>query len=404
MTVTELKHCRICDGTELVEVLDLGVQKLCGIFPKSVAEDEALLSGPLKLVRCSVCGLVQLSHSYPLDVQYGQNYGYRSGLNQLMVKHLDSIAKGLAARFGGSTGPEVVVDIGSNDGTFLKCIRERLAPFHRFRTQIGFDPTIDKFGGYYDPRDLKVPKFFSAAEYRRQRGTQQADLVTSIACFYDLPDPVQFAADVAGILSEKGVWFLEQSYLGAMLQRNAFDTVCHEHLEYYGLRQIEEILSLVGLVILDFGFNDTNGGSFWVLAGRGERASNLDAVLSMEDQYLDERAWKQFRGRVKQIRNTLRADLTAKRVQGKSVVGLGASTKGNTLLQYCGIGPDLVKSIVEVNPDKYGCITPGTRIPIVEKAEGDYALVLPWHFRDRFIQRRVEQKLIFPLPELEVVG
>lgn len=391
-----LRECRLCHGAALAPVLDLGTQPLSGVFPKSLAECALLTRGPLALVRCAQCELVQLSVTYNLTAMYGSNYGYRSGLNRGMVAHLESVVRQIQAGRGVGTW----VDIGSNDGTLLGFVPESVE-------RIGFDPTICKFGHYYQEGIVKVPEFFSANRFYAHSGG--ADVVTSVACFYDLPDPVAFAKDIADILNPDGVWFSEQSYVGSMVQRLAYDTVCHEHLEYYGLKQVRRILREAGLRCIDFGFNDVNGGSFWFVAGAAPGEDALAAAAEMESIYLDEPVWEKFRERVYRHGERTHEYLDTLHDQGYNVYALGASTKGNVLLNHCSLGPQLVQKVAEVNPDKFGCFTPNG-IPIVSEAEAladkpDYYLVLPWHFRDGFRRRQAEgaygkAQLIYPLPEL----
>lgn len=413
MTHEILKQCRLCHGTELEPVLDLGTQPLSGVFPKTIEECSALERGPLTLVRCAdpECNLVQLSATYDLNAMYGLNYGYRSGLNAGMVRHLKQVAERVQSYLGTGYQSGTWLDIGSNDGTLLGFV-----PEHMLR--IGFDPTIVKFGHYYKDGIVKVPNFFTSSGFRRETEAGRADVVTSVACFYDLPDPVGFAKQIASILSRDGLWFSEQSYVRSMVSRLAFDTVCHEHLEYYGLKQVRRICSEAGLVVTDYGFNDVNGGSFWFVARPcagpwQEHRDVLGRACWLEDIYLDKRAWGRFsesvHDRCYELYTTIR-DLVD---DDYTLHGLGASTKGNVLLNYCGLGPDLIEKIAEVNPDKFGCFTPNG-IPIVSEGESfldkpDFYLVLPWHFRTGFERAKAEgafgsTKLIFPLPELEIVG
>lgn len=397
-----LTHCRLCgeDATSFSLALDLGIQVMTGVFPGSAAEDATLERGPVMLVRCLQCGLVQLSETFSLPDMYGDNYGYRSGLNQSMVKHLRQKARQLEA-----SGPaDVVVDIGSNDGTLLNSY---LSPS---LVRIGFDPTARKFAQYYATGILRVDDFFSEAKYRAVLGTRQTDIVTSVACLYDLPSPQTFVNDVAAILSERGVWHFEQSYLPSMLTANAYDAVCHEHIEYYGLRQLRAMCVAAGLTIVDVVFNDINGGSIALTAAKhGTEHAAVAPLVEMEIHAI-QRALGDFANRVDSHRRAFRRKLVDLRAAGKVVCGLGASTKGNVLLQACGIGPDLIAAIGEVNPDKFGKMTPGTRIPIVSEADlakmkPDVCVVLPWHFRESFLKRRRagDPALLFPLPNIEVV-
>ena len=406
---TKISHCRICGNAELAPVLDLGEQMLTGAFPASAGEDVTV--GPLRLVKChgdDACGLLQLEHSYDLGEMYGDNYGYRSGLNASMVAHLSAKVVRILDRVSLREG-DLVVDIGSNDGTTL-----RAYPNQGIR-RIGVDPTAAKFARYYPEGSEFIADFFSGPLLASHGVESKARVVTSFSMFYDLEDPMQFMREVHSVLADDGIWVFEQSYMPAMLQMNAFDTVCHEHLEYYALRQVKWMTDRVGFVLLDVEFNDVNGGSFSVTVGKvghGEPSARVSEVLAYEVSCgLDTLApYVRFAGRVADLRGQMRAFFERAAVDGKFIAALGASTKGNVLLQYCGLGPEQIVSVAEVNPDKFGRLTPGTWIPIrpeqdVLATDPDYLLVLPWHFRAYFLasERFAGRTLLFALPALEVV-
>lgn len=407
----QITSCRVCGNPKLNPVLNLGEQVLTGRFPKNPSED--ITAGPLSIVQCDLgdgCGLVQLEHSYDLDEMYGESYGYRSGLNKSMVEHLSAKVDDILSRDWLSDG-DIILDIGSNDGTTLGHY-----PEGKYKL-IGIDPSAKKFAEYYRSDIVRVPSFFTAKNFEAEFPNQKAKIVTSFSMFYDLEAPVDFAKDISDILAADGVWCFEQSYMPSMLAARSFDTICHEHLEYYGLTQVTDILNRVGMHVLDVSFNDVNGGSFSVFAGknRGPHKVNSKAVNSILDEeqkadFASGAPFEKFKTEVEVERHALMSFLEECRDQGKTVAGLGASTKGNVLLQYCGITTDLVSSIAEVNPDKYGCYTPGTAIPIRSQQEvllenPDYLLVLPWHFRSFFEKLPALQgrKLVFPLPKFEVV-
>jgi NDP-4-keto-2,6-dideoxyhexose 3-C-methyltransferase len=259
-SVKAISHCRICGSAHLVKVLDLGEQTLTGVFPKSL--EQKVTSGPLQLVKCNEieggCGLLQMAHSYDLDEMYGDNYGYRSGLNQSMVRHLSSKIKKIETMIDLSDNP-IVVDIGSNDGTSL-------AAYTSTCVRVGIDPTAEKFRQYYEADIEIIADFFNAHNFHKKFPHKKARVVTSFSMFYDLESPMDFVQQIAEILDERGVWVFEQSYLPTMLSRNSFDTVCHEHLEYYAFTQIQYLLKKAGLKAIDVEFNDVNGGSFSITA------------------------------------------------------------------------------------------------------------------------------------------
>lgn len=414
----EIFECRICGNPELESLLGLGEQALTGIFPKQGSDDVPV--APLHLVKCAeegkggACGLVQLRHSYDLECLYGMNYGYRSGLNASMVAHLNEMAETIKQKVSLSAG-DIALDIGSNDGTLLRAMDEpgiELA---------GFDPTGEKFKQYYPPHVRLIPDFFSSSLFRREFGDRKAKVVTSIAMFYDLESPLDFMRQVGEVLDDNGIWVFEQSYLLSMLEMNSYDMICQEHLEYYSLKQIKFMMDRAGFKIIDIEFNDTNGGSFCVTAAKAK--SPLEENRPLISQILGEETrrglrgkeiYEQFRLRVFQHREELKRFLETMASQNQRLLGYGASTKGNVILQFCGITSKEMPFIAEVNQDKFGCVTPGTKIPIISEAEAKAMnpngfLVLPWHFKKHIVRREKDflesgGRLVFPLPELEVVS
>lgn len=408
--VKRITQCRVSKSTNLISVLSLGDQALTGVFPPS--RETPVTVGPLELVWCPDSGLVQLAHVYEPGEMYGENYGYRSGLNQSMVRHLTQKI-GHLERIADLKAGDTVLDIGSNDATSLKAYRTPSL------NRIGIDPTGAKFRQYY-PDDIKlVPDFFSAKNFDSV-SKQRAKIVTSIAMFYDLEDPVQFAREIAQVLAPDGIWHFEQSYMPSMLRTISYDTVCHEHVEYYSLQVVSYILAAADMKVIDVQMNGVNGGSFAVTAAhkassRKPNSAVVEWLLAQEERMGlgTPRPYREFEDRVFRHREDLRRLLIGLRDAGKKVIGYGASTKGNVTLQFCGIGPDLVTAIAEVNPDKFGHFTPGSHIPIISETEAramkpDYFIVLPWHFKDGIIAREAEYlasggKMIFPFPEIEIV-
>ncbi|OOG42479.1 class I SAM-dependent methyltransferase [Rhodanobacter sp. C05] len=406
----KINGCRVCGNQNLVQVLDLGEQMLTGVFPRT--RDASVTIGPLRLVKCmgdQTCGLLQLEHSFDLGEMYGDNYGYRSGLNQSMVLHLREKVRRIAHWVDLHEG-DLVLDIGSNDGTTL-------AAYPAARLDLlGIDPTAGKFREYYPDHVDLVADFFSAAVVQASRPGKQARVVTSFSMLYDLESPLQFMREIHEVLADDGVWVFEQSYMPAMLEMNAYDTVCHEHLEYYALHQVKWMADRAGFRIIDVEFNDINGGSFSVTVAKTAsglpESNDLVRVLQHEVELgLDTLApYQAFAARVAASRQELRDFTDQAHREGRTLAALGASTKGNVLLQYCGLDSGAVAVVGEVNPEKYGCYTPGTWIPIRPESEvlaskPDYLVVLPWHFRAFFLgnARFAGMRLLFPLPRLEVV-
>lgn len=409
-----IDSCRICGNSELLSILHLGEQSLTGVFPRR--REQILTSGPLELVKCHgghACGLVQLMHSYSSSELYGENYGYRSSLNRSMVDHLRDKVQSLRTLVE-LNNDDVVLDIGSNDGTTLSFYPPNV-------TRVGMDPTAARFRQFYAQGVHVIADFFSAERFEQAIPGRKAKIVTSIAMFYDLERPLEFVQQVASVLHDEGIWHFEQSYMPSMLSETAYDTICHEHLEYYGLRQIKWMMDQCGLEIIDVELNDVNGGSFAVTVAKTgsrfrARSEAIERIADQEEELgLDTMApFEQFAERVFAHRKDLTLLIERLQREGASVLGYGASTKGNVILQFCGFTAAQLPFIAEVNEDKFGCFTPGTAIPIISESEAramkpDYFLVMPWHFRENLVEREAKflrngGKMIFPLPTIEVVS
>lgn len=412
-----IKSCRICGNSNLTLIISLGEQSLTGVFPKN--KETLITRGPLELLKCmddcdqSACGLVQLNHSYDNIEMYGENYGYRSGLNTSMVTHLkDIVIKTI--HFTSLKPGDLIIDIGSNDATLLKSY-----PSNDY-ILVGIDPSALKFKKYYPENIHLITNFFSAQIVRKHFGDKRAKIVSSIAMFYDLEDPIAFIQDIYDILAPEGIWVFEQSYLPLMLETNAYDTICHEHLEYYCLKQIKWMLDKIGFKIIDIELNDTNGGSFRVIAAKDtstkKETIKVKEILSDEKKLLLNTLYpyKKFKNDIIEHRDKLISTIKELKKLNKTIIGYGASTKGNVILQYCNITTNEIPYIAEVNEDKFGSFTPNTLIPIISEKEAkamkpDYFLVLPWHFKENIIEREQDflnagGKLIFPLPKIEIVS
>lgn len=402
--------CRNCKSSDLLKVLSLGNQMLTGVFPKS--KDKKITKGPLDLVLCNNCKLLQLGKSYDLLEMYGDNYGYRSGLNQSMVDHLEKKINSLETLVSPNEN-DIVIDIGSNDATSLKAYKGKFL-------KVGIDPTGNKFLSYYNNEIRLIPNFFSANIFKKIFHDRKAKIITSIAMFYDLEDPNKFVKDINDCLEFDGIWHFEQSYMPQMLKSNSYDTICHEHLEFYSLTIIKEILENNHMKIIDVEINSVNGGSIAITAVKNEcnaykiNESEIKFLLDQENlvKLNTLKPYKDFSSRIIKHKENLVKLINEMNKSGKKVFGYGASTKGNVLLQYCGFTSKDLPFIAEVNKEKFGLMTPGTYIPIISEDEAknlspDYFLVLPWHFRDFIIKKEKKflesgGKLIFPLPIIEI--
>lgn len=415
MHVRKRTTCRVCGSSSLTPVISLGPQYLQGSFIKPGKEMPSHRKINCSLVRCNPqidengCGLLQMEHSVPPEILYAA-YWYRSGTNNTMRNHLKGIAD-IALSLVKKTKCNVL-DIGCNDGTLLNY----------------YPADFVKFG--CDPSDVAqevknafvVQDIFPSAELNKIIDNKKIDIVTSIAMFYDLEDPVSFVRNIKRLLSPEGIWIFEMSYMPHMLELDSYDTICHEHLEYYSLAVLEKIASMADMKIVKIAFNDINGGSIRCFATHkecGHYNNSIDHQLMNEirqkefDLELDtDKPYVAFQYRIEKVKNELHELLINLKRQGKKVHIYGASTKGNTILQWCDINNMLVESAAERNPDKYGAYTLGTNIPIISEAESramnpDYYLVLPWHFKEEFIEREKDALekgtgFIFPIPTIEI--
>ncbi len=415
MHVRKRTTCRVCGSPSLTHVIDLGPQYLQGSFVKSDKEIPSQRKINCSLVRCNpqidenACGLLQMEHSVPPDILYAA-YWYRSGTTQTMRNHLKDISESALSLVNKPNA--VVLDIGCNDGTLFKYYPESFVKF-------GCDPSdiAQEVTGATVVQDI-----FPSAELSKLIGDTKVDIVTSIAMFYDLESPVDFVKNIKRVLSPEGIWIFEMSYMPKMIALDSYDTICHEHLEYYSLAVLETIVSMAGMKIFKISFNDINGGSIRCYAThmesglyyRQENHRFMNEVRQNEfDLELDtDKPYVAFQYRVEKVKKELHDLLVKLKREGKKVHIYGASTKGNTILQWCDINSMLVDYAAERNPDKYGAYTLGTNIPIISEAESramnpDYYLVLPWHFKKEFIEREQEALskgtgFIFPIPTIEI--
>ena len=405
----KINKCRACKSDKLESCLNLGKQALTGVFPKN--KNEKITVGNLSLIFCENCKLLQLGENFNRNEMYGINYGYKSSLNPTMVSHLKSKAIQLQS-ISKLSSKDIVIDIGSNDGTFLSFFKNNL-------TLIGIDPTINKFKNDYRKNIIKIPTFFSE-DLVNKYSKKKAKLITSISMFYDLEDPLSFAKEIYNCLDKDGLWHFEQSYMPNMIKNISYDTICHEHLEYYSLRSIEYILRKSDFKIIDIQLNKVNGGSFALTVAKEnskkfEKSKLIDWLLKKEDTYKFNNiaTIKNFSKEVYRHKKLFKDLILNLNDMGKKIIGYGASTKGNVILQFCNINNKLMPFIVDVNPYKRGKYTPGTKIKIIsendlKKKNFDYMVVLPWHFRDFIIEKeknyiKKNKKIIFPLPDIEII-
>jgi hypothetical protein len=408
-------QCRSCKSTDIGDILSLGNHKVVDFSEGDKPTPEI----PLTLTLCNKCNLLQLRHTTRGDLLWGDDYGYQSGINETMCKELASITNKAEALVG-LTDKDIVIDIGCNDGTLLKS-------YTKDPIQVGFEPstnvgkyTLDYFLTKPSDKFLLVNDYFRKEPFLRHFDNKKAKVITAIAMFYDLDEPNKFLKDIKACLHEEGVFIVQQNYLKGMLDQCAFDNICHEHMEYYSLHSMEYLLEQNGLEVFDVSQNNINGGSFRTyirhvgseVGGKGEscsvdkmRKDEEEAGLTSKETYL------QFAERVKHNGERLKEFVELENKKGKKVYIYGASTRGGTLLQFCGIDNKQIIGAAERNPDKWGKIMKTTGIPIVSEEEArskaDIFVVLPWFFKKEFVEREQEfikkgGKLVFPLPKFEV--
>lgn len=425
MNSAELKtitQCRICGSKLLTPIFSLGSLYVSDFLKDG--EEKTGTRAPLDLVLCGEndggCGLLQLRHAVSHETMY-RNYWYRSGISGMMREELNDIvqkAKKITTLQPGDT----VVDIGSNDSTML-----RFYDVQGLET-VGFEPATNLVEKYGREGVTKIiNNFFSFEAWQKEFGSKKAKVITAIAMFYDLDDPNIFVADMAKCLDEDGLIVIQMLYLPSLLEKNAFDGICHEHLEYYSLSPLEYLLRRNGLEVMDLEFRPhINEGSFRIYIRKIGHGSNLSVPVGAQERLKNTRekektlglgsreVYGRFVDRVNHLKKQVTEFIRTEKEAGKIIYVYGASTKGNTLLQYFGLDSSLIGAAAERNPDKWGTKTVGTNIPIIseEQARADspnYFLILPWHFFPEFVKRENEflekgGKFIVPLPEFKIVG
>ena len=415
--ITEQHTCRI-SGEQLKELFTLGELHLSDFLSKDEKEPESKVE--LKLVLAPKSGLVQMAHNIPGDLMY-RKYWYKSSVNASMRKELNDIANLTQSLIRLKKG-DLFIDIGCNDGTFLSYLSKDLI-------RIGFDPNDFKRESQKHA-NLIINDYFNYKAFSKTKyGKKKAKIVTSIAMFYDLADPGKFVEDIKKTLDNDGLWVIQMSYLPLMLEQLAFDNICHEHTGYYTLTSLKYLLDKYKMKIVDCQLNDVYGGSFRIFI-RKENAKEttfanapyrdvanyrLKSVLAYEKTLglNDTKIYKDFWNKIQKLKRDTMDFIKKEKKKGKKIWGYGASTKGNTLLQWFGLDSTLIDGIADASENKFGLRTVGTNIPIhpedyMRKEKPDYLLVLPWHFISEFKERERKfledgGKFIVPCPRFEII-
>jgi len=414
-----IDRCRVCGSKKLIPILSLGSLYVSNFVEGDVDKNDKPVQ--LELVLCELsgggCGLLQLRHTVSPKKMY-RNYWYLSGTSTTMVEALANITSAAEKIIKFAAG-DIAVDIGSNDGTLLRSYKTEGLK------KIGFEPSVN-LAHLGEKGGAKIfNNFFNAMDFKNEYGEERAKAITAVAMFYDIDDPNSFVRDIQEILHPEGLFIIQMAYLPTMLAQNAFDNICHEHLEYYSLSSLIPLLSRHGLEVFDVELNDVNGGSFRTyirnkgstIGKEGKAAEKRVADLLAREKKLgldNKKIYEEFAQRVLGLKKKLREFIKSETAAGRKIYVYGASTKGNTLLQFFELNPSFLPKACDKNSAKWGTKTIGTNIPIVSKEEArrdkpDYFLILPWHFLKEMVEEERKYlssggKFIVPLPEFRIVG
>ena len=404
----KISNCRNCGKKNLIKLFTLGNQYFTGKFIKY---GDKVKKAPINLSICKKCKLVQLKDRYNLKYMYGPDYGYRTGINKTMSLHVKKITKILSKKVNLKKN-DFVLDIASNDGTLLNYYNRNIKTF-------GIDPVLDKYKLYYKNIDYKKNDFFNKNAIK-SKTKNKFKIITALSVFYDLNNPNKFLKDVHDILDENGLFLLEFADLASLIKLNMFDTICHEHAEYYSTKVLIKMFEKNNLRLLQINKNDINGASKQFLLSKKNskfKSNNKNIINILKEEKLlkldDPKMYSKFFTKIKKIGKELKTFLDRQIKKNKVIHGYGASTKGNTLLQFFKIGQRQISFISDRNPDKYGLKTPGTNITIISEKKSrslkpDFYLVLPWHFKKEILKREIRirkkgTRFIFPLPKLTII-
>ena len=389
MNYHTVENCRLCASPKLEDILSVCEQRVVEWGNRTP------VTVPLEVVKCEECDLLQLRHTTNPDLLWGENYGYKSGVNQTMRDHLRGIVESTGAKEG-----DLVVDIGCNDGTLLSNYPEGV-------TRVGFEPSRNVGMEAWDKGnvDKLFLDFFSAFPFVQEYGEHKADVITAISMFYDLDDPNAFVNDIKRCLKKDGTFIVQQNYLGGMLEQNAVDNICHEHVEYYSLKTMQNLLNRHDMEVYKVEFNDLNGGSFRTfISNKGEK--EIDPSVNLKEDF----DYSAFAERSRENADQLHDFIEGENAKGKRTYVYGASTRGNTLMQFAHL-EGLIPKAMERNPDKYGKDYNGAEM--ISEHQGrdekpDYLLMLPWFFAEEFVQREKAlaesgTKFIIPLPRMKIL-
>ena len=399
-------NCRNCKKKLLNKAINIGKQCISSVFPEKIKNN--LKKYSLDLYKCDYCELVQFKKTIPFQDMYGLTYGYRTSLSPLMIRHIKDKYKYINKKKYYKKG-SYILDIGSNDGTFLNFFSNNKNDLNLY----GIDPSAAKFQKYYKKNVNLIVDYFSKESLNHIKS--KFDLITSFAMFYDIEDPNKFCSDINKLLNKNGIWILELSYFPLLLKNLTYDQICHEHVCYYTLRSFNKIISKHNLQILDFSFNEINGGSIEIVCAKKSsnhtpKKEKIKKQFSYEES-INSISFKKFNARIENTKKILNFFLT--KISSRDIIAYGASTKGNIVLNHCGINNKKIKYICDANPYKFNKYTPGSNLKIISKKDmrfkkPKYLLVLIWSFRKEVIKQELNYlkkggKLIFHLPIFHIV-
>lgn len=416
MEEKRIKSCRVCGNEELISCIDIGKQYLSSIFPKNLNYRDELKKSPLEIVQClktndNQCGSLQLAYDYDLSEMY-KHYPYTSSSNTSMKKVLEDVANSGKALNNLNPG-DTVLDIGCNDGTLFNFFKNEDVNL------VGIDPAQNIESVVKSDRLTMLKDYFTAENFNKV-SKDKAKLAFGIAMFYHLHNPVGFCKDVEAILDDNGIAIIQMAYLPAMIKTNMYDNIVHEHAGYYGTQHMKWILERAGLEPFDVELNDVYGGSFRVFAKKKGNTNfkptkRLQNTLEEElkDGIFKTSTYSGFMSRINKTREDLSNLIEKIKDEGKNIWIYGASTKGNTIMQFCNLSSESIEAAADSNSFKFGKYMIGSDIPIVDEnkmrqEKPNYLLALPYSFVDAFKKREKElvesgTKFIVPLPEVKIV-
>lgn len=392
--------CRVCDSTRLVPAIDLGEQPWANHFlrPEEVGREPVY---PLRVVFCEACGTAQLDHTVPKETMFS-DHTYLSGMTKTLSDHFRGVAGAVDRRFFADRPGKAMLDIGSNDGTQLRHYQELGFDI------LGVEPARLPAQLANDAGLTTLRAFFNTDTARTIN--RKFDVINASGVFFHLEELHSVTDGIRLCLAEDGVFVIQFLYMKRIAENDAFDQIYHEHLLYYNVATLDRLLRRHGLALFDTEFSPIHGGSIIAYAthtARAQPSANLQAMVAAEERDgANTLAWyRAFAERIGRRREENLAYLRGRRAAGKRIYGLGAPVKGNTLLNYFGIGPDLISCLVEKNPHRRGLVAPGSHIPLQLEDEltapPDVYYVLAWNFKQEILARHhdlVERGVEFYFP------